>query len=61
MQDPSKKTILPLETEVKGSMPNDQRAELMPYYVDTKTIDLNKPHGVNFAEIGEGKCVKQSF
>lgn len=60
MQDPSKK-ILPLETPVKGSLPNTQRAELMPYYVDTKTINLNKPHGVNFAEIGEGKCEKQSF
>ena len=52
---------MPLQTEVKGSMPNDQRPELTPYYIDTKTFDANKPHGVNFAEIGEGKlqCGKQ--
>jgi len=60
MQNDNKR-IMPLQTEVKGSMPNDQRPELTPYYIDTKTFDANKPHGVNFAEIGEGKlqCGKQ--
>jgi len=60
MQNPSKEKIIPLETPVKGSLDNNNRSELMPYYLNTKNIDPNRPHGVNFIEWGE-LCKKLLF